>query len=148
MAKVPLPERGTPLDVTYLYKLANAINDIATQVSSAVYSYTTIKTRENLDDQSIKTSEARIVAGFKDVVNNETVLGGTTRTFSYDYPSDFKFAPIVIATPYNTGQTTVGNDVSIVLTSVTTSRVDGIIKFATTGQMSVSINILAIGIPT
>ena len=147
MAKVPLPERGIPLDVTYLYKLANAINDISTQISSAVYNYTTIKTRE-ASDQSISTSEARIVAGFKDIVNNENVLAGTTKTFSYDYPSDFKYAPIAIATPVNTGQTTVGNDVTVVITSVTTSRVDGIIKFASTGTMSVSVNILVIGIPT
>lgn len=147
MAKIPLPERGLPLDVTYLYQMANAINDLASQISSAVYNYTTIKTRE-ASDQSIKTSEARVVAGFIDVVNNENVLAGTTKPFSYDYPSDFKYAPIAVATPVNTGQTTVGNDVTIVLTSVTTSRVDGIIKFASTGTMSVSINLMVIGIPT
>lgn len=147
MAKVPLPERGIPLDVTYMYQLANAVNDISTQVSSATYNYTTVKTRD-AGDQSIKTSEARIVAGFIDIVNNENVLAGNTKTFSYDYPSDFKYAPIAIATPVNTGNTPVGNDVSIVLTSVTTSRVDGVIKFASTGVLSVSINLLIIGIPS
>ena len=147
MAKVPLPERGIPLDVTYMYQLANAVNDISTQVSSATYNYTTVKTRD-AGDQSIKTSEARIVAGFIDIVNNENVLAGNTKTFSYDYPSDFKYAPIAIATPVNTGNTPVGNDVSIVLTSVTTSRVDGVIKFASTGVLSVSINLIIIGIPS
>lgn len=147
MAKVPLPERGIPLDVTYMYQLANAVNDISTQVSSATYNYTTVKTRD-AGDQSIKTSEARMVAGFIDIVNNENVLAGNTKTFSYDYPSDFKYAPIAIATPVNTGNTPVGNDVSIVLTSVTTSRVDGVIKFASTGVLSVSINLIIIGIPS
>lgn len=147
MAKVPLPERGIPLDVTYLYQMANAINDLASQISSAVYNYTTIKTRE-ASDQSIKTSEARVVAGYVDVVNNENVIAGTTKPFNYEYPSDFKYAPIATATPVNTGQTTVGNDVSIVITSITTSRVDGIIKFASTGTMSVSVNLLIVGIPT
>lgn len=147
MAKVPVPQRGTPLDVTYLYKLANAINDISAQVSSAVYNYTTIKTRE-ASDQSINTAEARIVAGFVDIINNENVIAGTTKTFSYDYPSDFKYAPIAVATVYNSGQTAVGNDVSVVITSITTSRVEGVIKFATTGVMSISVNILVIGIPT
>lgn len=147
MAKVPLPERGIPLDVTYMYQLANAVNDISTQVSSATYNYTTVKTRD-AGDQSIKTSEARIVAGFIDIVNNENVLAGNTKTFSYDYPSDFKYAPIAIATPVNTGNTPVGNDVSIVLTSVTTSRVDGVIKFASTGVLSVSINLMVVGIPS
>lgn len=147
MAKVPLPERGIPLDVTYMYQLANAVNDISTQVSSATYNYTTVKTRD-LGDQNIKTSEARVIAGFIDIVNNENVLAGNTKTFSYSYPSDFKFAPIAVATPVNTGNTPVGNDVSIVLTSVTTSRVDGVIKFASTGVLSVSINLMIVGIPS
>lgn len=147
MAKVPLPERGMPLDVTYMYQLANAVNDISTQVSSATYNYTTVKTRD-AGDQSIKTSEARVVAGFIDIVNNENVLAGTTKPFSFDYPSDFKYAPIATATAVNTGNTPVGNDVSIVLTSVTTSKVNGIIKFASTGVLSVSINLLIVGIPS
>lgn len=147
MAIIRVPERGIPLDVTYLYELANAINNISSEVSSATYNYTTVKTRE-ASDQSIKTSEARIVAGYVDVVNNENILAGTTRSFSYDYPSDFKYAPIATATPINTGNTSVGNDVTIVLTSITTSRVEGQIKFASTGTMSISINLMIIGIPT
>jgi hypothetical protein len=106
MAKIPLPERGQPLDVPYIYQLAQAINDVSTQVSSATYNYTTVKTRE-ASDQSIKTSEARIVAGFEDVVNNENVLAGTTKPFSFNYPSDFKYAPIAVATPVNSGNTQV-----------------------------------------
>lgn len=147
MAIIRVPERGIPLDVTYLYELANAINNISSEVSSATYNYTTVKTRE-ASDQSIKTSEARIVAGYVDVVNNENILAGTTRSFSYDYPSDFKYAPIATATPINTGNTSVGNDVTIVLTSITTSRVEGQIKFASTGTMSISVNLMVIGIPT
>lgn len=148
MARIPLPERGIPLDVTYLYQIANAVNDLATQISSAVYNYTTIKTPE-ASNQSIKTSEARIVAGYVDnVINNENILAGSTRAFSYEYPSDFRYTPVAIAVPVNNGQTTVGNDVSVVLTSVTTSRVDGVIRAATTGVMSVGVNVFIIGIPT
>lgn len=147
MAIVKLPERGIPLDVTYLYDLANAINTLSSNISSTIYKYTTVKTRE-ASDQSVKTSEARFVAGYVDIVTNENVIAGTTKPFSYSFPSDFKYAPIATATPVNTGQTTVGNDVSVVLTSVTTSRVEGIIKFATTGTMTVSVNIIVCGIPT
>lgn len=147
MARIPLPERGIPLDVTYLYQIANAVNDLASQISSSVYNYTTVRTREaNL--QSIKTSEARVVAAYVDVVNNENVIAGSKRSFSYDFPSDYKYAPIAVATPVNTGRTEVGNDVSVVLTSVTTSRVEGEIKFASTGVMSITVNLMLIGIPT
>jgi len=56
MAKVPLPERGQPLDVTYIYQLAETVNDLATQVSSATYNYTTINNGIS-GAQSVKTSE-------------------------------------------------------------------------------------------
>ena len=42
MAKIPLPERGQPLDVTYIYELAKTINDLSTEVSSAAYNFTSI----------------------------------------------------------------------------------------------------------
>jgi len=32
MAKIPLPELGQPLDVSYIYQLANAINELSLQV--------------------------------------------------------------------------------------------------------------------
>lgn len=147
MAKLPLPDRGQPLDVTYMYAVASAVNDIATEISSATYNYTDVKTRE-AGDQTITTAQARIVCGYVDVVTNENVIAGTTKTFSYGYNSDFKYAPIVTATPVNTGSTPIGNEVQITLTAITTGRVDGILKFNQTGIASVSINIMAIGIPT
>jgi hypothetical protein len=147
MAKLPLPDRGYPIDTTYLYQIADVVNDLATQVSSSQFNYTTVKTRE-ASNQTIRTSEARMVAGYVDLITSENVIAGTTRAFNFDYPSDFKYAPIAVATPVNTGNTPVGNDVTIVLTSVTTSRVDGFVKFASTGTMSLSINIILIGIPT
>ena len=147
MAKVPLPERGQPLDLTYIYQLVDTVNDLSTQVSSATYNYTTVDTI-SAGKQSIKTSEARVVGGYVEVANNSTVSAGNEKTFSYDFPSDFKYAPIATATPVNTGRTAVGNDVTIVLNSITTSRVEGEIKFSSTGTMSVSINLMIVGIPT
>jgi hypothetical protein len=59
MAKIPLPERGQPLDVTYIYQLAETINDLSTQISSATYKTTSIDTI-SAGKQNIKTSEARL----------------------------------------------------------------------------------------
>ena len=112
MAKVPLPERGQPLDVTYIYQLADAVNDISTQVSSATYNYTTIDTT-SAGKQSVKTSETRIVGGYVEVANNSTVSAGNEKTFSYDFPSDFKFAPIATATAVNVGGTPAGQNVTV-----------------------------------
>jgi hypothetical protein len=146
MAKVPLPERGQPLDVTYLYQLADAVNDISTQVSSATYNYTTIDT-VSAGKQNIKTSEARVIGGYIEVANNTPITAATDKTFSYDFPSDFKYPPIVTATPVNFGNTAAGQDVVVVLKTVTTSRIEGVVRFGTGGTASVSVNLIVVGIP-
>jgi len=146
MAKVPLPERGQPLDVTYIYQLAETINDLATQVSSATYNYTTIDTI-SAGKQSIKTSDTRVIGGYVEVANNSTVSAGNEKTFTYDFPSDFKYAPIATATAVNIGNTPAGQNVTVILKSITTSRVEGVVRFGASGDLSLAINLIVIGIP-
>lgn len=146
MAKVPLPERGQPLDVSYIYQLTNTINELSTQVASATYNYTTIDT-VSAGKQSIKTSEARVIGGYVEVANNSTVSAGNEKTFSYDFPSDFKYSPIASATPVNIGNTPAGQNVTVTLKSVTTSRVEGIVRFGASGDLSLVVHLILIGIP-
>jgi hypothetical protein len=146
MAKVPLPERGQPLDLTYIYQLVDTVNDLSTQVSSATYNYTTVDT-VSAGKQSIKTSEARVVGGYIEVANNSTVSAGNEKTFSYDFPSDFKYAPIASATAVNIGNTPAGQNVNVILKSVTTSRVEGIVRFGASGDLSLAVHLIIIGIP-
>lgn len=145
MAKVPLPERGQPLDVTYIYQLAEAINDISTKVSSATYKSTTVHAG-TAGLQSVKTSEAKLVGGYVEVANNRTVTASSEVTFSYPY-SDFKYAPIVTASPINKGGTPAGQNVTVTLTDVTTTKVDGIVRFNAAGNLTVGVNLVIIGIP-
>lgn len=146
MAKVPLPERGQPLDVTYIYQLADTINDLSTQVSSATYNYTTIDT-VSAGKQNIKTSQARMIGGYVLVANNSIVNAGNEKTFSYDFPSDFKYAPIATATAINTGNTPAGQNVTVILKPATTSRVEGVVRFNASGDLSLAVNLIIIGIP-
>jgi hypothetical protein len=146
MAKIPLPERGQPLDVTYVYQLANALNEVSSQISPATYKYVTVDT-PSVGKQSVKASEARIIGGYVDVVNNSTRSAGSEVAFSYDFPTDFKYAPIATATPVNVGGSDAGKNVTVVLKTVTTSKVEGIVRFNTTGDLSIAVNIIVIGIP-
>lgn len=146
MAKLPLPERGQPLDVSYIYQLANTINDLSSQISPATYKYVTVDT-PGVGKQSVKASDARIIGGYVNVVNSSTRQAGTEVAFSYDFPTDFKYAPIATATPVNVGNTDAGKNVSVVLKNITTSKIDGIVRFGTTGDMSIDVNIIIIGIP-
>jgi hypothetical protein len=146
MAKLPLPERGQPLDVTYIYQLADTVNNLSAQVSSASYNYTTIDT-SSAGKQSIKTSEARVIGGIVKVADNSTVSASSEKTFSYDFPSDFKYSPIVSATVVNTGNTPAGQNVSVVLKKPTTSRVEGVVRFGASGNLSLDVHLVIIGIP-
>jgi hypothetical protein len=146
MAKIPLPERGQPLDLSYIYQVANAVNELSNDVSPSVYKYVTIDT-PSAGKQSVRAGESRIIAGYVEVANNSTVTAGNEKTFSYDFPTDFKYAPVATATVVNIGNTPAGKNVNVVLKSVTTTRVEGIVRFNTSGDLSVAINMIVIGIP-
>ena len=147
MARLPLPERGQPLDLTYIYEIAKVVNELATQLSPAVGRYTSIQV-DPANIQSVRTSDARIVGGYVEVNNSSATTADGEGVFSYNF-SDFKFIPIVTATPILTGSigTDASKDIVVVLTRVTTNRVEGIVKFNTIGVAEVGINLIAIGIP-
>lgn len=146
MAKIPLPELGQPLDVSYIYQLANAINELSLQVSPAIYKYVTVDVVNGVQ-QNAKASETRIIAGYADVVKSANQGVGSQQPFTYNFPADFKFAPIVTATPVNIGGTEAGKNVSVVIKSITTSKIDGTVNFNSTGDVSIGVNLIIVGIP-
>jgi hypothetical protein len=143
---IPLPERGQPVDTSLLYQIVNELNTLSAQQSTAKSKYFTIDT-PNAGSQSTKTSDARVIGGWVDVVLGGSKTTGNQEPFSYTFPADFKYAPVVTATPVNVGGTDAGKNVSVVLKSITTSRVDGVVNFNTTGDLSVAVNLIIIGIP-
>ena len=145
MAKVPLPERGQPLDVTYLYQLVEAVNDLSTQVASKVTNNTIIDSG-SAGKKEVKTSNARIVGGLVEIASNSTVSAGNEKTFTYNF-TDFKYPPIVSATPVNTGKTPTGQNVSVILKDITETRVEGVVRFGASGDLSLSVHLIIIGIP-
>jgi hypothetical protein len=146
MAKIPVPERGQPLDVSYISILAEAVNNLSEQITPALYKYVTIDT-PNVGKQSVKASEARILGGYIEIVNSAAKTKGDTVAFSYDFATDFKYAPIATATPINIGNTSAGKNVSVVLKTVTTSKVEGVVIFNETGDLTVGVNLIVVGIP-
>jgi hypothetical protein len=148
MAKVPLPSRGQPLDLTYIYQLASGINDLASQLSPTSARYTSIDLDENRTTERIRTSDSRIVGGYTVVQYDSTTNPGGQVSFQYQF-SDFAYTPIVTVTPILLGDTTTqaGSNVNVVLTRVTNSLVEGIVSFDTIGTASIGLNLLIIGIP-
>ena len=147
MAKIPLPERGQPLDVEYLYTIATAINSLATQVASATNKYTTITTPDS-GRKDVRTGDARIVGGYATLAGTQNVAANSIVPFSFSLGEGFKYAPVVTATPVNRGGNSDEIDASVVINSITTQSVNGHVYFGTGGSLNIDVNILAVGIPT
>jgi hypothetical protein len=145
MAKIPLPERGQPLDLSYMYEIAKTVNSLAEDISPSNHSYVSIDTLKS-GRQIARASEVRIIGGYKEVFGG-TVLAGNEKSFTYEFGLDFKFSPIVIATPVNINATAAGKNVSVILDMPTTTNVSGTIKFGSNGDAAVGMNLLIIGIP-
>lgn len=146
MAKIPLPERGQPIDVSYVYQIANAINQLSDQVATTGYNYTTVDT-PSAGKQNIKTSESRIIGGSVVVTSNSSQTADSTKPFSYSYNGNFKYTPIATATIVNNGLTPAGEGASVVITNIDANGLNGLVRFDRAGVTSTTVNLIIIGIP-
>ena len=148
MAIVPVPERGQPLDVTYIYDIVKSINDLYTLLGSdSRVGRVGVYTQGPEGPQSMKTSEAQVEAAFTTVSPSSLQTAGTSLNWSHNFNQQFFYPPIVTATAYNSKITDSGKDVTVTITSITTSKVEGFVKFNTGGETSIGINIIAVGKP-
>ena len=142
MPQIPLPQRGQPLDVSYIYQMASTINELVVSNSPTTSNRVTIKpTSGNI--RSTATGSAAIYCETKNIATNEDVVAGTPKTFDIDF--NFNIPPIVVATPFN--KDTSSPDVSIFIKTVTNSKATLVAKFASNGKANVDVNVIAIGIP-
>lgn len=150
MPIIPIPERGQPLDLSYIATMAGAVNDLSKELSYSSKKFASVESpRASITRQDVKVTDMRIVAGAYDLAQNFSVNAGQKVSFTYNFASsDFKYPPIVTATPEAVSVTDSGTDVSVTITSVTSSRVDGVVRFNTSGTASIRINIIAIGLPS
>jgi len=141
MARVPLPERGQPLDVSYIYSLAQAINDIAVSVAEGV------NDTSKINGQTLKTSNTRFVAVTQQVVSGEDAKAGNILGKEYLFEHEFKYPPVVTISPVNVGKNDEGSNVTVSIKEVTTSRVEYDVRYNSTGNITLSVNLIAIGVP-
>lgn len=147
MPKISPPTRGQPIDVAYMYEVANAINDLAKQVSPSTNKQVTVDTKDN-GVQNVRAAESKIIAGYLEIVSNTNMNATTSLEYAYSFPTgNFKYAPIVTVSPVNIGNTPAGKNVSVVIKDVSTSLVTIVVTFNTTGTMTLGLNIIAVGIP-
>lgn len=145
MSRLPLPERGQPLDVSYIYTLAESINSVYEEILTNTNRFITIRTPQDGENTSL-SSGAKIDGSFVEVFTGVEATAGQEEPWAFDY-SGYEYVPIVTATPFNVGDSDAGNDVSVIIKSVTKTRVTGIVRANVAGRVAVGLNVLVVGIP-
>lgn len=141
------PQRGMPLDLSYVGTIVEEVNRLSERLGATSATMTSIDT-VSAGAQKVRTSDARIIGGYVAVTNSSSTSPDGEGSFSYNF-SDFAYVPIVTATPIliEEGSTESGKDITVVLTKVTTNRVEGVVRFNTIGVASVGLNLLIVGVP-
>lgn len=148
MAILPVPERGQPLDVTYIYDIVKSINDLYTLLGSdSRKGIVGLYTRGPEGPQEMPISQSQIEAAFTTVSLSSLQPAGTSIAWSHDFKKQFAYPPIATATAYNTAITDSGKDVTITINSITPSKIEGFVKFNVGGETPIGINIIAVGKP-
>jgi hypothetical protein len=145
--KLPIPQRGQPLDVTFISDIVRSINDLYDKVAIKVSAYANLWTVGGR--KQVRSSEIKFVSGQVKINTEKTTSADQYVDFEYRFDIAFKFPPVVTATPISLNQNASksAKDATVILTGVTTNSVKGTVKFETTGEFSVGINLIAIGIP-
>jgi hypothetical protein len=149
MPRIPLPERGQPIDVSYLYQITSEINRLSDRVNAGSFNQFTLDV-PGIAKQNVPTAESRVLAAVVSV-NASDVKAGETKEFSYSYNGNFKYVPVATATVVNnvaSGTTgNAGNNVIVTLTDVNTNSLTGLIRFNVATNVNVSVNLIIVGIP-
>jgi hypothetical protein len=148
MANIPIPQQGQPIDYQYIYQIVNNLNELSTKVTST-FSDSVFDSPVSKVKESHRMNDFSVVAAYVDVVNGVNVSSGTEKGFHYNFDINFKYPPIVVATPIMNKSSDAGKDASVVISSITKSRIDGWVAFnaSVAGKAYVGVNIMAFGIP-
>lgn len=145
--KLPVPQRGQPFDISFVYKMTESINALWDRIAVNVSAYASLWASGTQKQRRI--TEVKIVTAKVNLNLGASVKLDDYQGFEYTFDISFAYPPIVTVSPSIDGTTTPANkNVYAVISSVTTSEVKGFVKFEKAGDISgMSINIIAIGVP-
>lgn len=145
MAILPLPQRGQPIDYDYLYQITEAINKVSNQLS--------VTTAGNIIDTSAGVSRKQVAVGQTVIVAKKHNLNLATssaatadREFEILFDTMFDYPPVVTITPKRNSNSNESQVDVLVITSITTTGVKGVINTVSTGALNVELQMIAVGI--
>ena len=139
MAQIELPDRGQPLDISYLFRIAQEINRVTELVGSSL---SKIKYRDTSTPSQILTSNLVFYAETQKIIDANLSVQPNAPA-SFDYSGIFKTTPVVTCSV--TSATGVSN-LYAVLSGVTQNSCQiNVFSSATSGAFSADVSIIAIG---
>jgi hypothetical protein len=150
--KIQLPTRGQPVDTSFLYKLADAINKVGEAVDTRKgKSYIKARTTDAAQSGS-STANTSIFASVFAVVPAAATVDATTAPVTV--PIDFKgiafqAMPVVSVTPITIGDgAEVNKTAYVTITDLTASQCTAHVKFTGTGSVkNLYLHVIAVGTP-
>lgn len=146
MARIPLPNRGQPLDANYIYEIARALNELSEEGSALAQGNNFFFLGKDATPRSSKIYGAQVYASVK-TLSSQNVNVSETYSITFDFQPGFAYPPVVQATIENTGETNTVADATINIQNVTTTSATAVVKFATGGSSSINVHLTAIGLP-
>ena len=146
MGKLIVPQRGQPLDVSYMYDIVQALNELQDQVGSSIQDVLVLVDETN-KSRSTKMNRSAAYGKTEPVVTAIQVELNKTYPVTVVFEVSFNSKPIVVATPNNIGGTEAGKSATVVITKVTNNSAEFLVSFGIAGNATVALNVLAMGIP-
>lgn len=141
MAQIELPDRGQPLDISYLHKIAKEINAIS-EIVRTDSGLSKIKYRDTSTPSEALTSTLAFYAETQKIIDANLSVQPNAPS-SFDYSGIFKTTPVVLCSV--TSVTGVSN-LYPVLSGVTQNSCQvNVFSSATSGAFSADVSIIAIG---
>ena len=146
-----LPQRGQPMDYSYLYQLVEQVNSLSAELARSKTSNYFNNDNPGQTRDTLSAADTKIVATtlkFSDNIKNTS--DKVTKTIPFD-SSGFLYPPIVTVTPQvaETGNNTdLGKDVTVVITAVTANSVTVQVNYnlGKKQDVTVRLNVIAVGV--
>lgn len=139
MAQIELPDRGQPLDISYLFRIAQEINRVSELVGTSL---SKIKYRDNSTPSQLPTSNLAFYAETQKIVDGNLSVQSSTQV-QFDFSGIFKTTPVVLCSV--TSITGVSNLYTVLGTVTQNGCVANVFSSSTSGAFSADVSIMAIG---
>jgi hypothetical protein len=139
MAQIETPDRGQPLDISYLSRIVQEINRVSELVGTT---FSKIKYRDTSTPSQLLTSNLAFYAETQKIIDANLSVQPNAPA-SFDFSGIFKTTPVVVC---SVASVTGVSNLYAVLNGVTQNSCQvNVFSSATSGAFSADISIIAIG---